>query len=67
MLKAPEIRERLLAIKRGEFGWDQVDAWRKQLHRDFELAFEQTSLPESPDYEAANALLVKVRSRVARE
>lgn len=54
-------RERLLAIKRGEVSWEAVDAWRKELHRDFERALSETKLPERPDYEAANAFLVRAR------
>ena len=54
-------RERLLAVKRGELPWSEVDDWRKQLHRDFESALAQTKLPERPDYEAANAFLIKAR------
>jgi uncharacterized protein len=54
-------RERLLAIKRGELEWADVDAWRKELHRDFERALSETKLPERPDYEAANGFLVRAR------
>lgn len=54
-------RDRLLAVKRGEVPWSEVDAWRKELHRDFEQALAETKLPERPDYEAANRFLVKAR------
>ena len=47
-------RDRLVAVKRGEVPWPEVDAWRKELHCDFERALAETSLPERPDYEAAN-------------
>ncbi len=58
-------RDRLLAIKRGELQWAEVDAWRKELHQDFERALSETKLPERPDYEAVNAFLVKARRMVA--
>ena len=58
-------RDRLLAVKRGELDWPEVDAWRQQLHRDFEHALAATSLPERPDYEAANGFLVKARHESA--
>lgn len=32
-------RERLLTVKRGEMKWTDVDQWRKELHRDFEMAW----------------------------
>jgi uncharacterized protein len=54
-------RERLLAIKRGEVPFEQADAWRRDLHRQFDQAYEHTRLPERPDYEKANALLLKAR------
>ncbi|MGA3283312.1 MAG: nucleotidyltransferase domain-containing protein [Verrucomicrobiota bacterium] len=57
-------RERLLAVKRGEMSWAEVDAWRKELHHDFELALAETKLPERPDYEAANRFLIKARWEV---
>jgi predicted nucleotidyltransferase len=55
-------RERLLAVKRGEVPWADVDAWRKELHRDFEHALVATKLPERPDYERANCFLIHARS-----
>jgi predicted nucleotidyltransferase len=58
-------RERLLTVKRGEMPWTDVDAWRKELHRDFERALAETKLPERPDYEAANRFLIKARRETA--
>jgi len=58
-------RDRLLAVKRGEMAWAEVDAWRKELHHDFELALTQSKLPERPDYEAANGFLIRARRRIA--
>jgi hypothetical protein len=54
-------RDRLLAVKRGELSWAEVDTWRKELHRDFERALSETQLPERPDYEAANEFLLRAR------
>ena len=51
----------LLAVKAGEVPWDEVDAWRLELHRDFDRAYAGTVLPERPDYEAANAFLIRAR------
>jgi predicted nucleotidyltransferase len=58
-------RERLLAVKRAEFAWEEVDAWRRALHQDFERALSETKLPARPDYEAANRFLVKARREIA--
>ncbi|MDB6067990.1 MAG: hypothetical protein JWR26_4198 [Pedosphaera sp.] len=60
-------RDRLLAVKRGEIPWPEVDAWRQELHHDFETALSTTKLPERPDYEKANEFLVKARRLTARE
>ncbi len=56
-----EHREALLSIKAGERSWDEVEAWRRALHKEFDDAFEKTSLPEKPNYERANEYLVKAR------
>jgi hypothetical protein len=54
-------RERLLAVKRGEVPWPEVDAWRLELHQEFDHALAATTLPERPDYEAANRFLIRAR------
>ena len=52
-------------MKRGEVVWVEVDAWRRELHADFERALAGTQLPERPDYEAANAFLLRARRESA--
>jgi len=47
-------RDRLLAVKRGEAPWTEVEAWRQELHRDFERALAETTLSERPNYDVAN-------------
>ncbi len=54
-------REQLLAIRHGEVPWHEVNSWRLSLHKEFEAAFGATRLPERPNYERANALLVAAR------
>ena len=56
-----EHREELLAIKAGQKPWEEIEKWRRQLHKDFDLALEQTVLPERPDYERANEFLIRAR------
>jgi predicted nucleotidyltransferase len=60
-VRVEEHREMLLAIRRGEVPWDEVEDWRKRLHHDFNSASETTTLPERPDYEKANAFLIEAR------
>jgi uncharacterized protein len=58
-------RDELLAIKRGERSWDKVQALRLGLHREFEVAYEATTLPDRPDYAMANELLIDARREMA--
>ncbi len=61
-----EHRDRLLAIKSGGTKWDEIEAWRLALQQQFDAAFEQTKLPERPNYERADEYLIKAR-RLALE
>lgn len=56
-----EHRDALLAIRRGEMPWDEINAWRIRLHQEFDDALRTTWLPERPDYERANAFLIRAR------
>jgi uncharacterized protein len=60
-------REQLLAIKNGEMPWDDIEAWRLRLHGEFDRAFEQTDLPERPNYERVNDFLMKARRLAVAE
>ena len=60
-LQVDEYRDRLLAIRRGEFPWDQIEQWRLGLHREMDQALENTHLPLYPDYDRANAFLLRAR------
>lgn len=65
-VRVEQHRDELLAVKHGERTWEQVDAWRLALHRDFEQALAETKLPERPDYEVANRLLIQARREAAQ-
>jgi predicted nucleotidyltransferase len=65
-VRVDDQREQLLAIRRGEIPWEETEKWRLSLHGEFDRALSQTSLPDRPDYERANALLIKAR-RLALE
>lgn len=60
-VRLDEERDALLAIKRGERPWSDVNAWRLRLHKEFDAAFASTKLPERPDYHWANEFLLKAR------
>lgn len=57
-------RDQLLAIKTGQVNWTDVNKWRLSLHRDFEIEYKKTSLPEFPNYHKANQLLIKARKEM---
>jgi len=61
-----EHRDRLLAIREGRVSWNDVNAWRLDLHKEFDVAFQTSPLPDRPDYDAANAFLVKARRSMVR-
>lgn len=62
-----EYRARLLAIRRGEVEWAEVNEWRLTLHREFDAMLNATQLPERPDYASVNDFLIKARRRAASE
>jgi uncharacterized protein len=64
-VRVDEHRDELLAIRRGELPWDEVNARRLALHKEFDTALATTKLPERPDYEKANAFLIRARREMA--
>ncbi len=61
-----EHKPRLIAIRAGEVSWEEVNTWRLDLHREFDEAYRATTLPDRPDYEAANTFLVKARRSMVK-
>jgi predicted nucleotidyltransferase len=58
-------RDRLLALRSGAIPWTEVDAWRLQLHRELEDAQAHSPLPEQPDFQRANQILLNARRAAA--
>jgi hypothetical protein len=56
-------RDRLLAVKRGEIPWDEVERWRLSLHEELDNALQQTVLPAIPDVATVDEWLRSVRKR----
>jgi predicted nucleotidyltransferase len=56
-----EYRNDLLAIRDAHRSWNEVNEWRLSLHAQFEDALKTTKLPDAPDYEEANRLLLWAR------
>lgn len=66
-VRVDDYRDRLLAIKYEYLTWEEVDAWRLQLHHDFDRAFADTQLPDRPDYEQANLFLIRARHHMVEQ
>ena len=64
-VRLDEHRAALLAIKRGDQPWPEVNAWRLRLHKKFDEVFASTKLPDRPDYSWANGFLLKARREMA--
>jgi hypothetical protein len=67
VVRVRDQRDQLLAIKQGEWTFAQADSYRKQLQVEFEHAFQQTSLPDRPDYERSNRFLIEARRRALQD
>lgn len=61
VLDVGEHRERLLAIRQGEWTWAEVERWHAKLQADFEQAAQHSPLPEQPDVKAVEDWLLRAR------
>jgi predicted nucleotidyltransferase len=59
-------RPRLLAVKRGEVPWPEVESWMARLAAETEDASGCTPLPEEPDHRRVADFLFRVRHASAR-
>jgi hypothetical protein len=60
-------RDALLAVRRGELSWEDVETWRLGLHRELDDALARTPLPAVPDAARVDGWLRSVRARDVRE
>lgn len=56
-------RDRLLAVRRGEQSWEDVEKWRLSLHRELDDALAHTVLPAAPEVGRVDEWLRSVRRR----
>ncbi|KOU26909.1 DNA polymerase beta superfamily protein [Streptomyces sp. WM6368] len=54
-------RDRLLAVRRGELTWEEVDAWMTRLGDETDTALATTVLPAEPDHARVQDFLVRTR------
>ena len=60
-----ERREELLEIKGGGLSFEEVKRRALALDERFQAAFEQTTLPDQPDYDRVDAFLIRTRRKMA--
>jgi uncharacterized protein len=60
-------RDKLLAIKAGELSFNTINDWRLELHKSFDRAFENSKLPDRPDYDFADSFLIKARRAMVKD
>jgi len=60
-LDVGELRDPLLAVKRGERSWEEVRAWMRTLHEEVDAEAARTPLPEEPDQPRVEDFLLRVR------
>ena len=58
-----QLRDRLLAVRRGDLPWEQVASWAAELLAELDDAAVGTGLPEQPDRDTVDRLLTAVRER----
>ncbi|MFE2475389.1 DNA polymerase beta superfamily protein [Streptomyces sp. NPDC059389] len=60
-IDAAEHRDRLLAVRRGELTWPEVDTWMTRLHEESDTALATTALPAEPDRARVEDFLLRTR------
>jgi hypothetical protein len=63
LVKRPN-REELLAIRRGEWEYDQLIEMAESKMEAVDYAYRQSTLPEAPDEDQINALLIEMRHQL---
>jgi len=67
MVDVSEHRDQLLRIRNGKFQFEEIRQLALTLDRDFQMAFEQTSLPEQPDFELVDSMLIEARNAMVNK
>ncbi|WP_418956251.1 DNA polymerase beta superfamily protein [Streptomyces tritici] len=60
-LDAGPHRDRLLAVKRGEVPWPEVESWMTRLRTEADESLNTSPLPESPDHPKIETFLTRTR------
>ena len=63
MVDVSGFRDRLQAVRDGELGWGEIQAWRSELIAGIDAALAHSPLPAEPDRAAVEEFLMSVRRR----
>jgi len=66
VVNVSEHRDQLLKIRNGEFSFEEIRQCALELDRSFQKAFEQTDLPEQPDFELVDRMLIEARRTMVK-
>ena len=64
MVDVSQHREQLLEIRNGKFEFEEIRQIALELDRQFQDAFEHTSLPEQPDFALVDLMLIEARKQM---
>ena len=64
MVDVSEFRSELLAIRNAEHSFEEVEQMAAKLNKQFADAFEDTNLPEQPDFQMVDRFLIDARRSV---
>jgi len=66
-VKVDEYRDKFMQIRTGLLSWGDINEWRLELHKEFDQALLDSTLPERPDYDWADEFLIKARKQMVQE
>ena len=67
MIDVSDHRDQLLEIRNGKFEFEQIRQLALRLDREFQDAFELTSLPDQPDFALVDQILIEARRSMANK
>jgi len=66
MVDVSQHREQLLEIRNGRFSFEEIRQIALELDRQFQDAFEHTSLPDQPDFAKVDQMLIEARNYMVK-
>ena len=66
MVDVSQHREQLLQIRNGKFEFEEIRQIALELDREFQDAFENTSLSDQPDFDLVDQLLIEARRTMVK-